>query len=869
MRPRRAVTLALLACVLGGSLLVPAGAAEPRTVTRDFLRAYSIAPPGQEGDVTADELVTEDYGPHYDDQLELYASLVEDDDITEEELADYFHDMSFGPFAIESQYSPQTGVSVIRDEWGIPHITATSMEKASFGLGYVTAEDRMWQMDVLRHAARGTLSEFIGPGEDNQYFRMDVVTRREGYTEEEITKMFESFDEKFGAEGEVLQEGLEQYAAGVNAHIEELKTTRIDERPAEYEATGNPYPEHPHEWTPEDTLFLVVLQLRAFGETAGFELENAALYRHLRERLGNNLGRRVYDDFLAQSEPSTYTSIERDEAVFHSQNLGPVDPRSIAIPDNAEEVAEDAARERALVSGVLESFGFKTPASNALLVEDEESATNNPLQIGAPQVGYAVPGFFMEVDVHAPGVDFRGPAVPGASALIPLGRGSDYAWSLTTGFSDAVDVRAEKLCNPNGGEVRRHSNHYLFNGECREMRSRTETFIVKPIPSEPAPPRIEERTFYRTVHGPVFKRGTVDGEPVAFVKERFFWKKELDSVPQFYHWNTQVDTLADFREAARKFTMSFNAFYADSEHIAHFHVGHYPRRARGVHPSLPTWGTGQWEWQGRLPFKRHPKVIDPEQGWVANWNNKPAAGWDHMDLPKWGSIHRVQLLARQMRALLDGPGKAQLSDLVDVIREAATQDSRAFFLGPRMVRRIESSTGLAQRERDAAELVDDWVSTGAHRKNDDRDEDTDAGPAVAIFDAWYDKLIHAVFDDELGEEGYGLVSAPVFDQDMLFDYSSYLKLTFDHRTRDRLARNYCDNTGTEARETCRSVIVSALTQALDQLEEEQGDDMSQWAAPAWWIQFTPRLGAGSVPDIPWQNRGTHNHVVEILRDASD
>ena len=71
-------------------------------------------------------------------------------------------------------------------------------------------------------------------------------------------------------------------------------------------------------------------------------------------------------------------------------------------------------------------------------------------------------------------------AVPGASALIPLGRGRDYAWTLTTGYSDAVDVRAELLCEPDGAQVTEESNGYMFEGECVAMESREETFDLKP-----------------------------------------------------------------------------------------------------------------------------------------------------------------------------------------------------------------------------------------------------------------------------------------------------------------------------------------------------------------------------------------------------
>ncbi|MDQ3915546.1 MAG: penicillin acylase family protein [Actinomycetota bacterium] len=863
---RRLVVLVLLAALLATALPAAVRAQDGPPAVPDTLEAYSIVPPGQEGNVTPEEVAAGDYGAHFDDQRELYASLIDDDDVTDDEIASYFHSMQFGPIEIEREYQPIEGVTVYRDEYGIPHIYADSFATASHALGYTTAEDRLWEMDVFRHAAVGELSTLIGP----DYLAMDVVARREGYTEEEVQKMFDGLDDKFGAAGKAVQEGLQAYADGVNQYIAELRMdpTRC---PAEYQALGNPCPEpEPADWTPLDTLYVAILQLRVFGETAGAELDNAGLYAHLVKKLGGKLGPKVYEDLVARNDPASATSIARADGVFPSQELGRTSRKSFAIPDGAEQLARDTSREQKRYRAFLEKLGFRAPASNALLVSARESASGNPMEIGAPQVGYAVPSFFWDVDVHVTGKEeahFRGPAVPGASALVPLGRGPDYAWTLTTGYSDAVDTKVELLCEPEGGEATEDSNGYMFKGKCREMESRTETFIVKPSAGSPGPPAVEERTFYRTVHGPVFARGQVDKKPVAFVKQRFFWKREVDSIPQFYKWNTQVDSIGDFAAAAAKFTMSFNTFYADHKDIGYFHVGYYPVRPRGYHPSLPTWGTGKWEWKGRLPYARHPKVINPRAAWVANWNNKPAKGWDSYDGIKWGSIHRVELLQSAMRRYLDGPRKAKLSDLVDVIRQAATRDARAVYLGPKMVR-----WGAASDAPEAAAALDAvraWVKAGAHRLNRDwkeGDDQEDNGVAAAVFDAWYTDLVHGVFDDELGADAYDLVGTPVTDRDMWHDFSSYLDNLFSKRGRRMYARNYCDDMGTPAKETCKDQVAQSLTDALAALKEEQGEDPAAWTTDAWMIEFGS-LGLGSADPIPWQNRGTHNHVVEVLRKA--
>ncbi len=881
---KRSVALFSLIAVIVASLVGVGLAQSGPPAVPDELRAFSIVPPGQEGEITTTELLSGDYGDHYQDQLQLYADLVKDDDVTDEDLSKLFHSMQFGPGAtVERTYSPTEGATVYRDPMGIPHIYADDLDKAAFALGYVAAEDRLFQMDVFRHAARGTLAEFLGPGPDDAFIEMDIATRREGYTADEVRNMYDRWDDKFGALGDNLQSGLRMYSDGINARIAELMPNTCS---SEYGATGNPCPApNPTEWNASDTLFLVILQLRIFGETAGAELQNAGFYAHLQKQLGKKLGARVYRDFLFQNDRKSPTTITRSEGRYPSQNLGKVNRKSFAIPDAAPQEAEEEEEEQRRREETLRALGFPTgPMSNSLTVSGSESKSNNPLQIGAPQVGYAVPAFFMDVDVHVPSLDvhYRGPAVPGASTLIPLGRGADYAWTLTTGFSDAVDVKIEKLCDPKGGEVQKDSEHYIYKGKCRAMKKRTETFTVKGTPPPPGtenPPRTEEHTFYRTVHGPVFERGTVNGKPVAFVKNRFFWKKELDSVAAFYKWNVMTRDVKDFRKAASEFSMNFNAFYADAKDIGWFHVGYLPKRTKGMHPSLPTWGTGKWEFGKRFPFKRHPQVINPEQGWIANWNNKPSVGWkntDHCCGGKFGAIQRVSLLQDQMSDLLDGSGKADLSDLVDVIRNAATQDTRGRYIGRTMTNWARGSARADEKLTAALGAVNDWIDAGAHRFNKDDNPDVmDASPALALFDEWWTQLVHKIYDDEIGKEGYDLLRTPITDyfpntlaagSSFFFDFSAYLKNLFNPRAKRKLARDYCDDRSTNGAETCKEVVAASFKSAYDKLVADQGADMSAWEVPAENIIFQ-ELGAGTVDPIPWQNRGTHNHVVEILRDA--
>jgi acyl-homoserine lactone acylase PvdQ len=861
MRIRRpaAPAAALLLCV---GLAAPPVAAQPPAVA-DPMRAFAVLPPGQDGSLLLSEIFSGG-GPHVADQLERYAALPEDPGVADNEIATYFRSFQFGPEGgVGEEICPVAAdVCILRDAaFGNPHVFATgegTFEDAAYGVGYVTALDRLFEMDVFRHVASGRGAEFLGP----DFLESDIVTRREGYTEPEVQAMIDAFPTRFGATGQRILDALEAYADGVN---DSIAIELLADPPAEYAATGNAWP--PEAWEPVDTAFIAILQLRALGETGGAELHNAALSQHLRKRLGKKTGQRVFEDLLFQNDRRATSTVPRSDGAWPSQGLGKPKKAAVAIPDNAGSVLLQQAREDRVMRRLFDRLGLTTPSSNAIVVGPGRSETGNPLQFGAPQVGYAIPSFFMDVDVHVPAeeIHYRGPAIPGASLLPPLGRGTDWAWTLTTGVSDAVDVRVERLCDPGGGPATIDSNGALFNGMCEQMSERTETIPVK----ESAPVAM---TVHRTRHGPVFARATVKGDPVALVRERFFWGIELDSVPTVYAWATDSDTVEEFAAAAEGLTMSFNAHYANADHIAYFHLGAYPVRAPGVSPTLPSWGTGEWEWQGRFPFAQQPHVVDPGQGWLANWNSKPSAGWRSSDTFKWGSVHRVDLLADRMARLTRKGGTVSMAELVQVMADVATQDLRAAVLGRRMVRGARRS-GDPELER-AAQIVQAWLKRGGHRENLDRGPLMDRGAALAIFDAWYEVLVHGIFDDELGRRTFRLVAdrAPITDysptggSSFFFDWTSYVHDLLGRRK--GYALDYCDDRRTKGRDaTCIDQVVSALRVGLRKAQKGQPSaNPKRWRTSAENLSFQ-EFGGLSVPEIPWQNRGTWNHVVEVVEAA--
>ena len=830
MQRRIGVLAATSAFVL---LASQAHAADP-PVTTDHLRAFSVLPPGQNGFVSLADALGSTTQPHFRDQLEMYAGLIEDDDVTEDDLDDHFKSFAFGPGAVvEREYSPKEGVTIWRDNFGVPHIYGVTDLDAFFGTGYVTAEDRLWQMDVFRHAATGRLAELLGEG----FLETDRQTRTNGYTSEELQAMLEALPPVAGASAVDI---IGAYVDGINARIAEV-TGDLTAIPAEYQGVAI------REWTPADVAAVVVFQLRSFGETGGAELQHAAYLQALRKELGKRRGNKVFRDLTYQGDPESYATIPAALGPFASPDFGPRDPASIALPDNSKQYLNALAAEERASRALHRLIGLPARQSNFAAVGPGMSATGNSLELGAPQVGYQVPQFFLELDVHSPNFDFRGPAVPGASVLVPLGRGIDYAWSLTTGASDNVDTRVELLCQDD--------EHYMFDGECIPMETRTESISVKGSATP------EELTVYRTVHGPVRAFGTVKGEPVAIVGQRSFWMSELDTIVAFATLNSnETATTDDFFAALEQATMSFNSVFANDGHIAYMHAGSYPVRPVGMDPFLPTWGTGEWEWEGLMEAQFLPRMVDPPQGWIANWNNRPSVGWNDGDSSGWGVTHRVGMLADALGARADN---ATLSDVVDAIRIVATQDARGYFLGGTMTSMAAGIPGNVGAARDAVEA---WVEAGAHRIDLDDDGNQDYGTAVAVFDVWYEKLIHRIFDDELGAALSRSV-LPISDDasrnngsSHYSDFSTYLWHLFEGD--DFLRYGYCDNVNTAREESCRKQVRRSLAKAAAAVSQEQGDAPSGWTAPIEKLHFD-ELGAKSLPDIDWQNRGTWNHVVEV------
>ena len=884
-----------------------------------------------------------DYPAYTIDQLLMYDGLLTGaPTLTPQTLTNYYKDATFGVPAghVLRQYSPggRSGVVVVRDtDFDVPHIYATSRHDGIFATGYVSAEDRLFLMDILRHVGRGRMSEFLGPSPSNLAMDRDYY-RAAGYDGGTVTGVDEfqaqvdRLDDQYGIYGTLTQQGFQDYADGVNQYIQDALTNQNGAvLPAEY-ATLQQVPAN---WTPADTVAVASLVTGIFGVGGGGELNNCQFLQELKSRYADPVvARQVFEDFQQDDDPEKPRTTDNP---FPYMVQGPVDPAAVACPDPG--TLAQAVHGATMIAGEyvdgpngpIRLFA-KTRASNALLVGASRSATGYPLAVFGPQVGYFAPQILMEMDVHAPGVpgdpsapaiDARGAAFPGISLLVLLGRGRDFSFSATSAGSDLVDVVAAPLCEPGGGTPTTASRHYLYKGQCLPMYQRTDAWIAKPSlgglpatnppafpnPSQLPPPSpdllndplfvigpaapitgnvLVTATALRTVHGIVQSFATVNGQPVAYVRQRSTFFHEPDGAPAFLRMNSPdlVQNASDFQHAMVELNSTFNWFYVDDKDIAYEVSGNYPIRAPGIDYDLPYFATGQWDWQSwtpatwtadKLPFASIPKDLNPAKGYMTSWNNAQAPGWNAADAElSFGPLHRVQPLSDRISA----DSSITQTELVQYMEDAGTVDLRGDKLVPVIAQLLGSSTGDANADTGLA-LLTAWKAAGAHRRDiSPRDGVYEHHGAVALMDYWWTPLTDTVFDtlgaavrnamplgrhDAPGAVGSSFIAGwyGIVHKDLRGVLAGTPVAPF--------SRLYCGN-GVLA--DCRTAVKNSLSAAVVGLIAQYGSNPDNWQRPGstLTVEANDRIrmsaaGTASVPDMDWVNRPTFQQAVEYRLDA--
>jgi penicillin amidase len=742
-------------------------------------------------------------------------------------------------FTCADSFSGTSPVTIYRDDFGAPHIYAADLEGLFYGYGYAAAQDRLFQMDMLRRTYWGRVSEVHGV----KFLEFDKAMRRDNLMRAQIKDQITGLDRQH-------QVVLRSFADGINAYITEAAADPDSKLPAEFKSFGI----EPEKWKDEDVAAVFLSVMGIFMDFSR-EIENQALLDSLIKKHGEKKGKALFSDLVPGNDPDAYTTIS---AVAPGAVPAKKRSNSVSTFSSARELLEDT---KALQSAYAE-LGLPVPgeapsASYAFLVSPGKSASGNALLMGGPQFSFHLPSDLYEVGLHAPGIDAVGSTLTGYP-FIMFGQTERTAFSSTAGVDNITDYFQERL-NP------RNSKQYWFMGKWRSMEQRKELFKVKGE-------ELKEVTFSYTVHGPIIKIDEAKG--MAYSKQLSCKEDYLSGFVSFYEL-MKAQTPDEFKKAAALSSLSVNVYYADTAgNIGYFHQGKYPKRSSKANPLFPAQGTGEHEWQGLHPTAQNPHVINPATGIIANWNNKPAKNWPNGDLggvfggaAGWGMDHRVTLLTDSVK----GKEKITVEDLEKMIQDITLGHLWAQRFKPFLLDVLRRNMNADPRIPIAYELLASWDNAWSDA-NDDGVYDQ---PGLSIFNAWWDIALKNTFEDEFGEY-WGASESSVggpYNWEKRKRYPGghplFMRALLGKKAPNPLSHDYFNGKRDE-------ILLKSFIEGLDRAEKKFGcPDMTSWKMPVTPMAYAPTTIMG-VPTTQekvgmtfFMERGTENHIVELKQGGAE
>ncbi len=919
---RRSVVLTLALCLVALAATSPPVAAQQPYQANDYGGFRNIYTPGERGFFNGAE-----YGAyalngakpaHVDDQLRMYEGLVwGTPGMQEKDIGKYFKDASFGvkPEDVERTYSPRGGVTIQRDKFGIPHIYGQTRYDTMFGTGYATAEDRLLEMDILRHVGRGNATSYLAPLADasgNDKDTWDVAP----YTEADLQRQIDSSIARYGAEGQQVRDDANAYVDGVNKYISEARSNPLKLDGAY--AAINPGRLGPDNFHERDIIAIAGLVGGIFGKGGGNEVDSALILQAARKRFGDKKGTSVWADFRSAEDPEHSTIVHKRAFPYEvppkkraKGSLALPDPgtlrkydvqRGLSRPEPAPTTesrirAEPQRGKNPRIQQFLDGLRRVGPwSSNALVVAASKSKSGKPLAVFGPQTAYQSPSLLYEQDVHGPGIDARGVAFAGTNVYVQLGRGRDYAWSATSAGQDIIDTFALELCEPSGAAPTIHSMHYRYKGKCEpiEVLTRSNAGLTG------GPTYKAERTKL----GLATARATVGGKPVVYTKLRSTYFHEIDpSAAAFMKFNNPdaIHNAQEFQQAAFQVGYTFNWFYADNRDVAYFNSGNNPVRAKGVDPNFPTHGDFPWQnWDGDAflgtysSFRSHPRIVNG-QDFLADWNGKQAKEYRAAD-DNWNytSTYRSNLLRGQIEKRIAGKRKIDLPGLIDAMGEGGGMDLRGYKDLPAALRMIGPVSKVENAKvRDAIGLLKEWNKADSIRRDRNRDGVYEHSRAIEIMDAWWPLWVRGQFEPVLGKDLYNRIVAikggidndpnnhgahlgSAYQSGFYGNVRKDLRTILGERVKGKYSRGYCGG-GNKAE--CRAMLLRTLEKAISTpTSETYGHDAvcddqptigpsdpkrrahNQWC---WDSILHMPVGLVNLPLTHWINRPTFQQANEI------
>jgi penicillin amidase len=509
------------------------------------------------------------------------------------------------PFAQTELHGLDGEIHIVRDQWGVPHIFATTVEDLFLACGYVHAQDRLFEMDLYRRIAEGRIAEVFGP----ENLDTDLFHRQLGLVEA-ATASYALLDPS-------VQLLLQKYATGVNLYLDHIG----GQVPMEFRVLGY-LPEH---WTAVDALTME--RYVAWLGVEGNALQELDLF---------GLADLIKTDPIWQE---LFPEIRYDDLpIVPSPNLAQSAPQENGAAAALREAATALANDWRRISGDSALAADVCGGSNAWVVNSTRSATHAPLLACDLHFALALPALWYEVHLVGGGMNVRGITFPGFPFVL-AGYNANLAWGITAMQSDVSDYYYYAW------NASTSPNQYWWNGTWRTLTAKTIQLYAKTSGGFAAAPPV---TVYSTVHGPLFS------ETQGSFALKWIGANGSRSAQGFLEMANATD-YATFSAALQLLTdCDLNVVYADKAgNIAYHAVGAHPIRASGDALGPLNGSIAANEWQGLIPFAELPQSLNPTQGFLVAANNRPSnASYPYYLGAGFASAHRAQRITQLLNATL-------------------------------------------------------------------------------------------------------------------------------------------------------------------------------------------------------------------------
>ncbi len=585
-------------------------------------------------------------------------------------------------------------VTVLRDAHGVPHINATTKDDLFVAQGYVTAQDRLWQMDASRRAANGDLAEILGPRLVTNDKTQRVLQIR--LTAQRIYNRLPAADRAY----------FDDYARGVNLYIAQCEKSHT--LPPEFRLLGY----RPEPWTGADSVSVGLMMVETLDSRVTTKLSRA----HVQAKLLNNpqLAPQLIADLypvgswrdhpptgikvdLSAPQPQLPPSKKDDDEDDENSEASMASSR--ASSQFAPRTEWSAPEDPAAMLALRGNAGCENCAvgSNNWVVAGSRTASGKPLLSNDMHLTLRVPDTWYMADLRAPGFHAAGVTLPGLPFVV-AGHNEHVAWGYTALYADVQDLYIEKLDGK--------GNYQGLDAQWHPLAVDRETIHVRGG-------RNIVVDVQSTEHGPLLDPLLAAGDPPTALKWTLY-DPSLNAIP-LYEMNTASDWTEFSAALAEWYWPTQSLVYADDQgHTAYHAIGKVPIRPGGLADMPASDRAHEWGYSAcagvcptYIPFDQMPNAFDPPSGFLATANSRVTTDQSPYPLTDdWESPYRIERIYKS----LDGRDQLTPADMLAVQTDIYSEVDQE--MGHRFAYAIDHTPGPNGNGdpelRQAADLMRSW-----------------------------------------------------------------------------------------------------------------------------------------------------------------